>query len=253
MVMEYLVMLPLAFAAGAINAAVGGGGLIVVPGLFAVLPDTAPATLLGTDKMSSVFGHVSAMRHYAMRMPLPWKLVLPAAAAAFIGAYLGARAVYSLDPKMIRPLIVGLLVVMLAYTWFKPNFGAHDDGAELSRREIAVGLALGFAIGFYDGFFGPGTGSFLVFLFVRVFRFDFLRATACAKVVNLAGDSAALVFLIPAGAVLWSLAIPMGLSAWAGGMVGARLVVRGGNMWIRRVFLVLASTLLAKLLWETFA
>jgi len=177
---------------------------------------------------------------------------LPAAAAAFIGAYLGARAVYSLDPKMIRPLIVCLLAVMLAYTWFKPNFGAQDHGGELSRREIAVGLTLGFAIGFYDGFFGPGTGSFLVFLFVRVFRFDFLRATACAKVVNLAGDSAALVFLIPAGAVLWSLAIPMGLSAWVGGVIGARLVVKGGNKWIRRVFLILASTLLAKLLWETF-
>lgn len=244
-------MLPLAFAAGAINAAIGGGGLIVVPGLFATFPTAPPATLLGTDKLSSVFGHVSAMRQYAARIALPWRLVLPAALAAFAGAYLGARAIHAFDPRMMRPVIVGLLVVMLAYTWFKPGFGSRDDERPLTRLDLIVGVAMGFVIGFYDGFFGPGTGSFLVFLFVKIYRFDFLRATACAKVVNLAGDSAALVFLLPAGAVMWSLAVPMGVTAWIGGVVGARLVVRGGNLWIRRVFLAIASILLLKLLWET--
>jgi uncharacterized protein len=250
MVYEYAVLLPIAFVAGAINAAVGGGGLITVPGLFAVLPAAAPAMLLGTDKLSSIFGHVSAMRQYARRLRLPWRLLIVASLAAFTGSYLGARAIYSFPPTMMRPVIVGLLAVMLVYTWFKPDLGRVDGGAGLSRRDVAIGMALGFGIGFYDGFFGPGTGSFLVFLFVRVFRFDFLRATACAKVVNLAADSAALVFLIPAGSLIWSLGIPMGLAASLGGLIGARLTVRGGNVWIRRVFLVLALVLLGKLLWE---
>ncbi|TBW40714.1 sulfite exporter TauE/SafE family protein [Siculibacillus lacustris] len=250
---EYLILLPLAFAAGAVNAAVGGGGLITVPGLFAVLPTTLPATLLGTDKLSSIFGHVSAMRQYALRLALPWRLLAIASASAFVGSYLGARAVYAFAPSMMRPLVIVLLAVMLVYTWLRPNFGTVDGGRPSTPRDRALGIALGFAIGFYDGFFGPGTGSFLVFLFVRVFRFDFLRATACAKVVNLAGDSAALVFLIPAGAVIWPLGIPMGLAAALGGLIGARLVMRGGNVWIRRLFLVLAVTLLAKLSWETLA
>lgn len=250
MIWTYVTMIALSFSAGAVNAAVGGGGLITVPGLFAALPDVAPATLLGTDKLSSIFGHTSAMRHYALRIALPWRLLAAAAASAFCGAYLGAQAVYSFSTAMMRPVVIVLLAVMLVYTWFRPDFGAADGGRPSTRVDRLTGIALGFAIGFYDGFFGPGTGSFLVFLFIKVFRFDFLRATACAKVVNLAADCAALVFLIPAGAVIWQLAIPMGLSAAVGGIVGARLAMRGGNVWIRRLFLILAGALLAKLVFE---
>jgi uncharacterized membrane protein YfcA len=245
-----LVLLPLAFASGAINAAVGGGGLITVPGLFATLPEALPAALLGTDKVSAVFGHVTAMRHYALRMRLPWRLLGPTAAAGFVGSYLGARAVYAFPPDMVRPLVVVLLAAMFVYTLMRPGFGRVAASTPVSPRRRAVGVALGFAIGFYCGFFGPGSGSFLVFLFVRVFRFDFLRAAGCAKVVNLATDVAALVFLVPAGAVLWPLALPMAVAAAVGGMVGARLVMRGGNVWIRRAFLLLAGSLLIKLAWE---
>lgn len=245
---ELLVLLPLAFASGTINAAVGGGGLITVPGLFATLPTALPAALLGTDKVAAVFGHITAMRHYALRMPLPWRLLGPTAAIGFVGSYLGARAVYSFPPTMVRPLVVVLLAVMFVYTLVRPSFGNVAASEPASPRRHAVGMAVAFVIGFYCGFFGPGAGSFLVFLFVRVFRFDFLRAAACAKVVNLATDCAALFFLIPAGAVLWSFALPMALAAGAGGMLGARLVMRGGNLWIRRAFLVLAGLLLVKLL-----
>lgn len=248
---ELLVLLPLAFAAGMINAAVGGGGLITVPGLFATLPNALPAALLGTDKVAAVFGHVTAMRHYALRMTLPWRLLALTAGFGFAGSYLGARAVYAFPPAMVRPLVVVLLGVMFVYTLARPSFGHTTVSEPASPLRRAVGVGLGFAIGFYCGFFGPGAGSFLVFLFVRVFRFDFLRAAGCAKVVNLATDSAALVFLIPAGAVLWHLALPMAAASAIGGMVGARLVMRGGNVWIRRAFLVLAGLLLVKLGWES--
>jgi uncharacterized membrane protein YfcA len=247
---EILIVLPLSFIAGAINAAVGGGGLIAVPALFATFPDMPPASLLGSDKASAVFGHVGAMRQYALRMTLPWRLIGFASAAAFCGALLGALAVHAFPPHLIRPVVVVLLAAMFVYTVARPNFGRDVEPLPLSNRRLAAGLAIGFVIGLYDGFFGPGTGSFLVFLFVRMFRFDFLRATACAKVVNLASNCGALVFFIPAGAVVWPLAIPLGLSAWLGGLVGARMVMRGGNLWLRRIFLVLSATLLVKLVWE---
>lgn len=247
MLSSLLVLLPLAFAAGLVNAAVGGGGLITVPGLFATMPTALPAALLGTDKVAAVFGHITAMRHYALRMKLPWRLLAPAAGIGFVGSYLGARAVYAFPPEMVRPLVVVLLGVMFLYTLLRPNFGHTATTEPASPLRRGIGLGLSFVIGFYCGFFGPGAGSFLVFLFVRVFRFDFVRAAACAKVVNLATDGAALFFLIPAGAVLWPFALPMAAASAIGGMVGARLVLKGGNVWIRRAFLILAGILLAKL------
>ncbi len=247
---ELWMLLPIAFTAGLIDAAVGGGGLIQLPGLLAVLPREMPAALFGSNKLASIMGTASATWRYARRIELPWRLVLFAAAAAFCGSYLGARAVHYLPVHVIRPLVVILLAVMLVYTWFKPQFGQVDAGRPLTRKDLWAGLAIGASIGFYDGFFGPGTGSFLIFLFVRFFHFDFLRASACAKVVNLATNLAALAFFLPAGLVLYGIAIPMGLANIAGAQVGTRLALKGGNLWVRRLFLLLALILLSKLVWD---
>ncbi len=248
---ELLFLIPLSFVAGLVNATVGGGGLILVPGMFAVLPRVLPAAIFGTDKFAAVMGHAFAARQYAMRLAIPWRLVILAALAAFFGAYLGARAIAYLPVNWVRPAVIGLLLVMLVYTWLKPSFGSEDQSKPLARQELLAGLAVGMAIGFYDGFFGPGTGSFLIFLFVRLFHFDFLRASACAKVVNMATNLAALCFFMPAGLVIYQLGIPMGLASMAGAWLGTRLALRGGNQWVRRLFLVLAIGLLAKLVADT--
>ncbi|MGC3965539.1 MAG: TSUP family transporter [Rhodocyclaceae bacterium] len=248
---ELLVILPLAFCSGLINAAVGGGGLIMIPGLFATLPQATPAALLGSDKLSSIVGHAFAARQYARRIDLPWRLLGITGAAAFVGSYSGAHVVHSMPANLIRPLVIVLLIVMLAYTWLRPQLGATDTGRPIQRKDIIVGVVAGAGIGFYDGFFGPGAGSFLMFLFVRVFHFDFLRASASAKVVNMATNLAALSFFIPAGLVIYKLAIPMGIAGVCGAFVGTHLAFKGGNLWIRRLFLVLAILLLGKLIFET--
>ncbi|GGP25843.1 sulfite exporter TauE/SafE family protein [Silvimonas amylolytica] len=244
-------LIPLSFVAGMIDAAVGGGGLIQVPGLFAILPNVAPATLMGTNKFASIMGTASATWRYARQVKLDWHILLPCAVAAFLGSYGGASMIQLLDKHWVRPLVIVLLAVMLVYTWIKPTFGTEDAGRPLTRRDLYVGLVIGACIGFYDGFFGPGTGSFLIFLFVRFFHFDFLRASASAKVVNLATNLAALVSFIPVGAVIYGYAIPMAAANVAGAQVGSRMALKGGNTWIRRLFLTLAIVLLAKLIWDT--
>lgn len=250
MPIELLFLLPLAFAAGLINAVVGGGGLILVPGLFAALPKEMPASLLASDKFCSVMGHCVAMSQYARRMVLPWRMLVPAALVAFTGAIAGASVVSYLPSYWVRPLVIVLVVVMLLYTWFRPQFGATDANRPITARDMRIGLLLGAVIGFYDGFFGPATGSFLIFLFVRVFHYDFMRASACAKVVNFATNLGALCFFLPKGLVLFEIAIPLGIANIAGALVGTRLAFRGGNQWIRKLFLVLALGLLAKLVYD---
>lgn len=247
---ELLMLLPLAFAAGVINAAVGGGGLIQIPGLYNVLPGFSPAQIMGVDKLSSVMGHAMAVRQYAKHLDLPWRLLLPAALTSFAGAYTGVRLLNLMPIHWMRPIIIIVLALMLVYTWFKPAFGNQDTSHTPTRADLVKAACLGYCIGFYDGFIGPGTGSFLLFLCIRFFHFDFLRATACAKVVNFATNASTLFFLIPAGMVAYQLALPMGGAAILGSMVGARLALKGGNVWLRRLFLALVLILLCKLVWE---
>ncbi len=245
-------LIVIAFVAGLVDAAVGGGGLIQLPGLFTTLPQQTPAALLGTNKFSSMFGTGAAAWRYARSVRFPWRPVLLAAAAAFVFSFLGATAVSLLSKGAVRPLVLALLVVMLGYTLAKKDFGALHRPREVGRRELGIALAMGAAIGFYDGFFGPGTGSFLIFLFVRFFGLDFLRASAASKVVNLATNVAALAFFVPSGNVLLVFAVPMAVANIAGSVAGTRMALRGGTPLIRRLFLALVVVLIARMGWDTF-
>lgn len=168
---ELLVLIPVAFIAGIINAAVGGGGLITMPTFYSTLPQFTPAEIMGIDKCSSVMGHLMSIKQFTARLRLPWSLILPTAISAVIGAYTGIRLLDFMPSDWMRPIVIVVLAIMLAYTWFKPQFGHSDTSREPTRGDLAKGVLLGFAIGFYDGFIGPGTGSFLLFLFIRFFHF----------------------------------------------------------------------------------
>lgn len=246
-------LVPAAFLAGCVDAVVGGGGLIQIPALFSALPGESPATLFGTNKCASVVGTANATWRYARQVVMPWRTILPAAVAAFASSYVGAAAVAWLPKAALRPLILILLVLAAAYTLWRKDFGQLHRPAHAGLRELAYATTLGAVIGFYDGFFGPGTGSFLIFLFVRFFGFDFLHASAAAKVVNVATNLAALVYFLPNGFWLPLLAAAMASSNVAGSATGTWLALRHGSAFVRRVFLAVVGILILRFAWDTLA
>jgi len=240
-----------ALTAGFVDAVAGGGGMIQVPALLAVLPNETPATLFGTNKGASVFGSLNAAWRYGRRIAVPWRLVvLPATASALVFAFLGAAAVSWLPKDVLRPLVFGLLLLVLLYTLFKPDFGRFQG--MMPRQPMVPALLVGALIGFYDGFFGPGTGSFLIFAFIRFFGFDFLRASACAKVVNVATNLAALAFFVPHGQILWHLVGVMAVCNVIGAGLGSRLALKHGAGFVRLVFLAVTTALMLKIAFDTF-
>lgn len=246
-------LLPAAFLAGCMDAIVGGGGLIQIPSLFTALPQATPATLFGTNKAASVFGTATAAWRYARRIEMPWATVLPAALLAFACSFLGAAAVSWLDKVALRPLLLALLIGAAFYTWRRKDFGSAHAPRYRGWRERGLAALLGAVIGFYDGFFGPGTGSFLIFLFVRGFGFDFLHASAAAKIVNVATNIAALAYFVPHGQWLPLLALGMAVCNIAGALLGTRLALRHGSALIRWAFLWVVLLLIARFAWDTFA
>ena len=235
-----------ALLAGLVDAVVGGGGLIQVPALFSVFPSAAPASLFGTNKLASVWGTAIAARSYARHFPLAWEVALPAALAALIFAPLGAWLVSVFPPSLLRKALPFLLLLVAAYVLVRKDFGTVHQPMPEGPRKTALAIAVGALIGLYDGFFGPGTGSFLIFLFIRLFGFDFLRASAVAKVVNVACNLAALALFAGLGHVLWQLGLIMAVCNIAGALLGTRLAVRGGSGLIRKVFLAVVGLLILK-------
>jgi uncharacterized membrane protein YfcA len=240
------------FFAGFIDSLVGGGGLINVPVLFTVLPKELPATLFGTNKIAGIFGTASAAWRYIHRVEMPWRTTLPAAASAFVCSYLGAMAVAWLPRDMLRPLILILLIASATYTFWRKDFGVSHQPRLTGRRELVYALGLGGVIGFYDGFFGPGAGSFLIFLFIRLFGFDFLHASAASKVVNVATNLAAIGFFIPNGFYLLQAGLVMAVFNILGAIGGTQLAFRHGSGFVRKVFLLVVCALIIKFTLDTF-
>ncbi|ABP33236.1 TSUP family transporter [Polynucleobacter asymbioticus] len=241
-----------AFFAGLVDAVAGGGGLIQVPALFAAYPDVPPATLLSTNKLASVGGTLNAARKFLRHVSLPWAVVGPAIVAAFVGSLMGANAVSHFPAEPLRKALPFVLVFLLIYTWFQPSLGEAHAPKEVSHYQKFKALLLGLTIGFYDGFFGPGTGSFLLFGFVRFFGFDFLHASAATKLVNVSTNLAAILMLASLGQINWPLGFVMMIANIAGSQFGSRLAIKHGSGFVRKVFLVIVSALILKSAWNAY-
>ncbi|STZ76806.1 Sulfite exporter TauE/SafE [Bergeriella denitrificans] len=244
-------LIVIGFLAGLMDAAVGGGGLLQIPGLFNILPqNTGVPTVLGVGKVASFSGTLTATWQYVRKLPVPWKMLLPAALLAFAASYLGAKSVAYFPTEYMKPVMLVIMLVMFAYTFWKKDLGQVVRTTALTRKEMLWGLFFGALIGFYDGIFGPGTGSLLAFVFVRFYGYDFLTANASGKVINTTTNFAALTFFVPGGYVVWAWAVPLALANLAGGIIGARLAMRGGTKLLRYGFMVLLCLMIGRFAWD---
>lgn len=249
---EQIFVLAASFFAGLIDAVVGGGGLVLLPALFAAFPGAAPATLIGTNKTASVWGTSVATWRYARRVNLNWRVLLVAAGVAFVGSMLGAYALTLVNPDALRKALPFVLLAVLAYVLLNKNLGNEHAPRFAGRHEMLFACAIAIVLGVYDGLFGPGTGSFLIFLLVRVLGYDFLHASASAKVLNVATNLAAIVLLAFKGHIWWKLGLTMAVFNVAGSVVGAHLALKHGSGFVRVAFVLVVSALIAKTAWDAF-
>ena len=250
--MELLIVSLASLLAGLVDAIVGGGGLILLPALFATFPTAPPATLFGTNKSASLWGTAFATLQYSRKVVMPWRSLLPAAGAGLLGSLGGAWTVTQIDPSLFRKALPVLLALLLLYTLAKKDLGRSHAPRFAGATEAWIAAGIGLLIGFYDGFFGPGTGSFLVFAYVRVLGYDFLNASASAKLVNVATNVAALALFTLKGHVWWHLAVPMALANIVGSLIGTRLALKHGAGFVRQAFIWVVLALILKTGYDTW-
>lgn len=247
-----LSLLFFAFCAGAIDAAVGGGGLIQIPALMGALPHSSTATIFGTNKLASICGTASAAFSYMRQVKLQWKLLLVIAVTACLSSFGGAACVSMIPQNVLKPFVLFMLIVIAVYTFMKKQFGQVHFQQELSNKMLIIAGIGGVLIGFYDGIFGPGTGSFFIFFFIKYLKVDFLHASALSKIGNFMTNFAALSFFIPTGHVLFGLGLMMAVTNVLGSLVGVKMALKYGSGFIRILFLILVSVLICRLAYQMF-
>lgn len=235
-----------ALCAGFVDAIAGGGGLIQLPALLIGLPQSATVQVLGTNKLSSIFGTSAAAILYRRRVKPDLSFTLAMAIPALVGSMCGALLAAHLPTHALRPLVFFLLIAVGIYTWRRPTLGHVELLRHTPGRRNVIAVIAGLGIGFYDGIFGPGTGTFLMVVLVALLGFAFLTASSVAKVVNVATNLGAIVIFGLHGVILWHVGLVLGTANIAGGLLGAKLAIRGGSAFVRQIFLVVTAVLILK-------
>lgn len=237
----------LAFIAGFIDAIVGGGGLIQLPALLIAFPAIPLPVLFGTNKIAALAGTLTATLKYARRIRFDFPVMLVTAVCCFTSSFVGARLISHLDSHKLKPAILVILIGIAIYTLFNKNLGANKSKDLTRQKQMLYGGLIGLVVGFYDGFFGPGTGSFFVLGFVVILGFEFVKASAYAKVVNCVTNLSALIVFISKGYFILPLAIVMTIFNMTGSYIGSHLALKKGNGFVRMIFLAIVGIMICKL------
>jgi uncharacterized membrane protein YfcA len=241
-----------AFAAGFIDAIVGGGGLIQTPAGLILLPNLPVSTVIGSLKIPAFSGTSFAAYQYMKKVTMNWKLLLIMMALAIPSAFIGSTLLTYMSNDFMKPLLLFILSLLAVYTYAKKNFGQHIAKDISQKKQILNAVMISVVVGFYDGFIGPGTGSFLVVAFIALMGFDFLHASANAKMVNLSTNFGSICLFVLKGKIIWAIAIPMAASNACGGWMGAKLAINKGNGFIRIFFLVVVVGTLIRFAYDIF-
>ncbi len=247
-----IVLCVAAFGAGFVDAIVGGGGLIQTPIGLVMLSNLPVASVIGTLKIPSFSGTFFAAIQYLKTIKMDWKLLSVMMVVAVISAFLGSTVLTYVSNDFMKPVLLVVLSLLVIYTYVKKNFGQHVAKSHSVKQQLFYAVLISFFIGFYDGFIGPGTGSFLVLAFVVVLGFDFLQASANAKMVNLATNFGSICLFIIKGKIIWMIAIPMAICNAIGGFIGAKLAINKGNTFIRIFFLIVVIGTLVRFAYDVF-
>lgn len=248
---SFILLCLFAFTAGFVDAVAGGGGLIQLPAMFILQPHLSLVQTLATNKTASFAGTSVAAMRYIKKVTIEWRQLSPIIISAMVASFAGALLVSYIHKEQFMPVIIIALVMVVAYTILKRELGLHHDVKVLSpTRHMVYAIGTGTILGMYEGLIGPGTGSFLLFAFITLFGYDFLHASAHAKIINVAANVGALIFFISKGFVVWSIAIPVAICNMGGNYIGAHVAINKGSIFIKLFFTLVSMALIVKLCYD---
>ncbi|MCL6633436.1 MAG: TSUP family transporter [Alicyclobacillus herbarius] len=235
------------FIASFIDSTVGGGGLVTLPSLL--LAGLPPALALGTNKLAGTMSSLTSTLSYLRSGKVDFRLTRWLFPLSLAGSVLGADLARHLPSAFLKPLVVVLLIAVTVYTLVKKDFGLRKERRTLTPQLILAAAALALIIGFYDGFFGPGTGSFLIFVFLFL-GYDYVEASGNAKVLNFGSNIGALATFAGLHAVDWRIGLIMGVGMVLGAVAGSQMAIRKGAAYVRPIFIVVTVILIGKQVWS---
>ncbi|HBT19108.1 MAG TPA: hypothetical protein DEA52_03540 [Clostridiaceae bacterium] len=238
------------FVGAFVDSVAGGGGLVTIPAYLLV--GVPPHLALGTNKFAATMGSFISTRGYAKSSMVNFRLLRVAVPMTALGAILGVQAVLKVPQDFLYPLVSVAILLVALYTVFKKDLGKINGFTTITKKKVIFVSLVGFTLGFYDGFFGPGTGSFLIFIFIKFLKFDFTHASGNAKLINFTSNFTSLITFALAGKIDYLIGIPIGIFMILGSILGTNLAIKNGAKFIKPIFLLMSFVIFGKLIMDMF-
>ena len=247
--LDYLVVCPLVFLGGFIDAVAGGGGLISLPAYMLI--GLNPVDAIGTNKFSASCGTFVATMRYSRCGFIHWRELIPAIVTALIGSWFGARLALLVENDVFKIVMLVILPITAFFVLNKRTLSKYRCPYTTGKTNTIIAL-LALAMGLYDGFYGPGTGTFLMLMLICIARVTMQEAVGTTKVINLSTNLASLSVYLVHGKVLFPLALVAAVFGIAGNFIGARYFTRKGSGFVKPIIIVVLAIFFIKLCWELF-
>ncbi len=243
----FLIVCPLVFLAGFVDAIAGGGGIISLPAfMIAGLP---VHNALGTNKLAASFGATVSAVRYGKQGYIKYKQVLPAVLFAYAGSSLGSRCALLIDERVFKFIMLVVIPVTAAFLIFRKKIFDEKEPFDV-KKTVLISCAVSLVVGFYDGIYGPGTGTFLILLFTNLAHMKLTEANGAAKAINLTTNIASLVVYIINGVVIFPLGLAAGAFNLVGSYLGTKCFDKGGAKVVRPIMLGVLAAFFIKIITE---
>ena len=245
--LTYLIVCPLVFLGGFVDAVAGGGGLISLPAyMIAGLP---VHNAIATNKLSSAMGTSVATAKLARAHYIPWKKALPCVIAALIGSNIGAHLALLVSDALFKRLMLVILPLTAVYLFRTRDLDVKREELSVVKSAV-IATAIALVIGMYDGFYGPGTGTFLILLLTALAHFRLGEANGIAKSINLATNVSSLAVYLLNGKVIPTLGLAAGICGIAGNYIGVTFFQQKGSKAVKPIMLTVLALFFVRILSE---
>ncbi|MBR2782393.1 MAG: TSUP family transporter [Oscillospiraceae bacterium] len=237
------------FLASFLDAIAGGGGIISVPTYLIGLHGLPVYNAFGTNKLSSCLGTTFSFGRFAKEGYVNWKLFIPAVLFALVGAAGGTRLQLRTPAVVLKSILLVVLPVV-AWLTLKTKHWPEEPAPIRPGVQAAIVWLSALIVGAYDGYYGPGTGTFLMLLFVRAAKLDTRHSAGGVKIVNLASNIGSLITAFSAGTVLVGVGCICAVGSITGHYLGAGVTIRNGSRIVRPAVVIVLVLLTLKILSE---
>lgn len=230
---------------GWINTLAGGGSLLSVPALMFM--DMPAPVANGTNRIAILAQSLTSVTTFLKRGHSDFRLSLTLAIAASTGAAAGASLGVRFDGVWFdRTLAVVMVAVMLAMMLGKDH-PAPSVGKPQAKNLVA-GHLLMVGAGFWGGLIQVGVGFLLMPVLHRVMGLNLVQVNMHKVFIVLIYTSVALAIFASQLELMWVASIGLVAGNSLGGWLGVHTTISKGELWIKRVFYVVLSAFIIKLL-----